>query len=331
MKNKKPSFKKLLRQARLQPQPLPGQGFSKIGMMLFSLPFLAAGLGIIGLSIGAFEGAGIAKELEAFFNQQLWSNPDFWMQKPKKASIRRYALVCVGMIFFLGGLMALFQGLFLRSNKKVKYRGSHSSSPWLTEYPWHQSEAILRKHSSGFISGLMASAIILMFVIIGYEVYLQSGTKIFLIGSLIFAVLIIFAVMSSAIKRSKQKAHYGNIELHYSSFPINLGSEIDCHIRFKQSVQLKDARVVIQCAQEYVQQTSDSNNYVTKSLYTKEIIMPQSELRQSASIHFKLEIPDDINLRTEIKTKLSKFWEVSVYGTSTKNIGFSEKYLIPVY
>lgn len=331
-KNTKTSFKEVIKGSRRLPRPLPNQNSSRFGLMLFSLPFLVAGLGIISLSLGFFEGNGFKTELIHFLNEELWRSAEFWLEQPKKASIRRYALSCVGFIFFLAGAFAFFQSLFSKSPQKSKYRGAHNNSPWLNEYPWHKSEAVKRKSNSGTTGGFIASLVLSLFMVIGYEIYLQSGTKLFFIASILISTLILLGTIKSTIKKSKQRKAYGPIELHYSAFPIQLGSEIDCDIRFKKSVHLKNVKILIQCAEEYWQKTSNnSRSLKTKAVYLKEINLPKEELRPSSVIHFKLEIPDEQKFKTHIKYGKSRFWEVSLIGKNDRNIKFNEKYLIPVY
>ena len=170
-----------------------------------------------------------------------------------------------------------------------------------------------------------------MFLIIGYEIYVESGSKIFMLASGFFTTFILIASITHNIKKSKQKKHFGPIELHYSSFPINLGSEVSYSIRFQKSVHLKEVNMLAQCVEEYYRRNGDNGGYYTRTLFSKEVAIPAEELTQSSAIHFKLEIPNDPNLKTHIKNRDSKFWEIGIVGKNTKGVEFDEKYLVPIY
>jgi hypothetical protein len=252
---------------------------------------------------------------------------------PGKKNAPDALIALIGSFFFLGGLFFVvhgIQGLARRALYKREIT-AQPSQPWLADYHWH-TEGSSFSASRAMISRLAAAIFWYAFLVPFFWVGItQRGTRVFLFGAGLFALVGLFFWVRWA-KMMRDLLHHGNSFLAFDAFPYFPGGSFQARLRAPcHLASIQELTVTLRCVQErYVERgfgNDRSRELVCCELYKDVATFNHDQLIGAASSYLPISfrLPDN-QPATRLSDTPPTYWEIEARGGD-----YEAYFLIPVY
>ncbi len=297
--------------------PISCGNVNGLGAVVFSIPFILAGIWVISLT--GFNPFEYVKE----FEQATW-----WNTKPPKSAIPRWSLACIGLICALGGITVFIRSFsdyhVEKRREKLKKRSPHL--PWQWDYHWNNGQNYSRLKAAWW-NHLVGILIILGFHAVAWSIAYEEKFKgmiiIFPIGISLFTLLIslIFYV---TIRRDL--AH-DRVQIKVEPFPIKLNTTFNVNISGLNNHLIKKIEATLSAVVEsyhYEDRPRNVNCDVIWEWKDKEIIV------HNTSLSFEITLPSEIKLSSKLSERPAQFWELHLYA-ACDGPDLDKRFLLPIY
>ncbi len=275
-------------------------------MAVFSLPFIAAGVAIIGASTG-------------WLPTKVTSNSPVWV-----AGAGGVIFAAVGVLVLCGAIRQM-----LENSRRSGLRRDRPGEPWLADYPWSARSAT--DGNAGIAAGgYFAFAFLQVFLIpFNWWAFLSNQSNFFVVGVVgIFDAVSLF-MLGHAAYHTLRVLKYGTSTLTFHRFPFFLSETVEASFRTSADVrQLKNLVFTLRCIREQVD-TEAVGSGVTMAIFEiwkeERIVEPPS---REIPVSFRL--PAEALYSTELAIVTARYWELEVTGEAP-GVDFGARFLIPVY
>ena len=279
--------------------------------LLFSLPFLAAGIGITLIYTGHFSVP--AKDIHA----PMW------------------VIGVVGAMFFLAGVFLLFHGIDGVKRKRRLKKGKYMAPrhPWLWDYAW-EPLGISENKRKEVINAFVAMVVFILFLspFNWWAFYSGEITPIWLKGVVIVFDLIILFVAYNFLRKLSQYLKYGDSRLRFKEFPFILGNQmvVSLHGAPPQfDVMRMNLRFIEEAYEESGSGRNRSQDVVCYQVYGEEKVL-RSHDAGASKIVMAWQLPEDSEFTTQLSVRPAKFWELEIKA-ETPGVDYESRFLLPIY
>ncbi|MEO8501759.1 MAG: hypothetical protein ABI565_12640 [Vicinamibacteria bacterium] len=285
-------------------------------LVLFALPFIAVGTGVLLASQGVFH-----LEMKS-------SSGPTWM------------LAAFGSVFACAGLGVAWMGIsgMLRARAAANRKEEHPTEPWFWDYPWDT-----RRAESGGLGGALQAFAMFAFLAVflsmfnWWAFFSDEGplpVKLFIGFFDLIAVLVLLGALYSLFQYFK----YGTSRFHFARFPFRPGSSLEGGLEASRRVLgAPSIGLTLRFIEEVTETHGTGKNRSTNTvLYCLHEIKQDLNASQFDSGSSEAEIPITIRLPAgeEYANRLlespRRYWELEVKA-ETPGIDYAARFLIPVY
>ena len=281
--------------------------------VLFGLPFLLAGIGVICAALNLVAGSR--------------KNAPDWL------------IGLIGGFFFSAGAFLIIHGLRGAARHAVYNReaAEHPGEAWLADHHWHR-EGIGFSAFNAMLGRLVAAlawnAFLIPFFWVGLNV--RGMGRMFLVVATLFALIgLIF--WGRWLQMLGELFRFGNTFFVYDEFPYFLGQTFRGRLRSPHHLSsLDELTFTLRCVQEKYVTTGSGQNRTTRvmcfELYNDALTLSRDQLTGLAGG----DIPVDFKLPanqppTFLSAAPPTYWEVQAQGKAHGGADFEAYFLIPVY
>lgn len=286
-------------------------GFS----VVFSLPFILAGLAIILLA------AGVIPAPASSFHAP------------------RFVVGLVGGIFLAAGLLVLVYGIrSMRQTARVKEMlQRHPDEIWLADHPWNVREAqddTLRR-----ASGMFFGAAFLLFFLAPFNwwAFFSNQGNWFVTTVVLFFDAILLIVLGSGVYLLARSLKYGRSTLRFPTFPFFLGENLEAVFHTDRDIGFfRKLSFTLRCIQEQYETRGSGKNrqtvVVCYQLYADSMAIdePGEHRQMGPEMRLSFPLPSGSALATCLRLRPPRYWEIEVKA-DTPGIDFGATFLVPVY
>jgi hypothetical protein len=280
--------------------------------VLFGLPFLLAGVGILSAALNIV---------------QARKNAPAWL------------VALIGGFFFSAGAFLIIHGLRGAARHAACQReaAEHPGEPWLADHHWHPEgfafsafDAMLGR----FVTALAWNAFLIPFFWVGLNV--PGMGRMFLVFASLFA-LIGLVFWGRWLQMLGELFRYGNTFLAYDEFPYFLGLTLRARLRPPHHISALDQLTfTLRCVQEKYVTTGSGQNRTTRvvcfELYQDALTLSRDQLTGLAGgdipVMFKLPANQP---PTFLASAPPTYWEIQAQGKAHGGADFDAYFLVPVY
>lgn len=297
--------------------PISSGNVSGKAAVIFSLPFMAAGLWVIHLT--GFDPLNYSDQ----FNELSW-----WMIKIPKSSVPRWTLACIGLVFFLAGFAIFIKSIKEVQNSKIRKKMQKRSPhlPWKWDYDWKNGKNFSRAKTPWW-NHLIGILIMAGFHAVAWTIAYQEGFKgfvlIFPIGISLFTLLIAL-IFYVTIKRSL--AHK-KVSISLENFPIRLNSNFKVHLHGINNHLIKQIQLKLSAVEE-------SYHYKSKNSKVQCNVKWEWEDEQvdvnSSCQTIEISLPQEVKISSHLSERPATFWELQIYA-KCDGPDLDKRFLLPIY
>ena len=279
--------------------------------ILFSLPFLAAGIGITLVGTGRI--AIPAKDIHA----PLW------------------VIGGVGIVFFLAGVFLLLHGFGgVQRNRRLK-KGKYMAPrrPWMWDYAW-EPLGISENKRKEVINAFVATVVYILFLTpFNWWAFFSGEITLFwLKGMVIVFDWVIVFIAYQFVRKLSQYLKYGDSRLRFKKFPFILGDKmvvslVGAPTQFE--VMTMNLRFIEEAYETSGSGRNRSRNVVCYQIYGEEKVMRSYDAGKS-KIVMEWQLPKDPDFATQLSVRPAKFWELEIQA-ETPGVDYECRFLLPVY
>ena len=285
-------------------------------LILFGMPFIAVGVGVLLLSQGIIP-----------LDESSLHGP-------------RWMLTAFGGVFALAGLSVAWMGIagMLRARAAAKRREEHPAEPWYWDHAWDS-----RRAESGGIGPVIQSFGVFAFLAAFLSMFNwwaffsdDGPLPVKLIVGLfdLIALLVLFGAIYSLFQYFK----YGTSRLHFARFPFRLGHSLEAGLEAnRRLLSAPTIGLTLRFIEEVMEthRTPRHGTSTTTALYCLHEIKQDLSARQFDSGSSEAEIPISIRLpegdyASRLLESPRRYWELEVKA-ETPGIDYAARFLIPVY
>lgn len=288
------------RTPRAKPATSPGC------MAVISLPFIAAGVAIIGAATG-------------------------WLPTKATSDSPAWVMGAGGVIFAAAGVLVLCGAIrqLLENSRKSGLRRARPGEPWLVDYPWSARSATDGNAgiaASGFLAFLFLQVFLIPF---NWWAFFSSHGNFFVIGVVGVFDVVSFFMLGHAGYHALRVLKYGTSTLTFHRFPFFLGETVEASFRTSADVrQLKRLVFTLRCLREQVDAQAVGTG-VTMAIFEiwreERVVEPPS---REIPVSFRL--PAEAHFSTTLAIATPRYWELEVEGEAP-GVDFGARFLLPVY
>jgi hypothetical protein len=239
----------------------------------------------------------------------------------------------IGSFFFFGGLFFVVHGIhgLIRRALYDRQIAAQPSQPWLADYHWHRegfSFSAFQAMMARLAAAIFWYAFLVPFFWVGIT---QRGTRVFLFGAGLFALLGLFFWVRWA-KMLRDLLHHGNSFLAFDAFPYFLGGTFQARLRAPRHLDaLEELTVTLRCVQERYVERGFGNNRSTEvacfELYKDVATFNHEQLIGAASSYLPISfrLPEN-QPTTRLTDTPPTYWEIEARGGD-----YQAYFLIPAY
>lgn len=282
--------------------------------ILFSLPFMGAGVFIFLLAIGIIPA------------------------KPSDFHASRGSIAAIGCFFFLAGFSFLVHGLLsLRQRVRIKgLQSKYGGDIWYADYHWDPRGVkgdSLSKVISMFFSGLGITLVTLLFTWLAFVEIKLLFFKI-VIGIFDFFLLLLWGNWIYLVGRFLK---YGISSLEFHQFPYFLGEKVDVTLKATKKIKgLKEMTAILRCIEERYETRGSGENaksvVVSYQIYADRLAL--NDVKQyefmTLSLPISFNLPEGQEYETALRNRPAKYWELEIKA-QTPGIDYKTSFLLPVY
>ena len=280
--------------------------------VLFGLPFLLAGVGILSAALNIV---------------QTRKNAPGWL------------VGLIGGFFFSAGAFLIIHGLRGAGRHAACQReaAEHPGEPWLADHHWHPEGIAFSACNAmlgRFVTALAWNAFLIPFFWVGLNV--PGMGRIFLVLASLFA-LIGLVFWGRWLQMVGELFRYGNTSLAYDEFPYFLGLTLRARLRPPHHTSALDQLTfTLRCVQEKYVTTGSGQNRTTRvvcfELYQDALTLSRDQLTGLAggdiAVMFKLPANQS---PTFLASAPPTYWEIQAQGKAHGGADFDAYFLVPVY
>jgi hypothetical protein len=274
--------------------------------ILFSLPFIVAGVALTGGGLGLWPLKGEA-------------NAPPWI------------IAATGSVFAAAGLLVFWSGIAqVRENARCAgLLRSRPGEPWLADYPWSARSANDRTLQEA-VGTLVGSAFFALFLApFNWWAFVSSHGNLFVVAVVSLFDLVNLLILGQGAYLLIRHLKYGASTLVFRRFPFFLGDTVDADFRTPADVrQLKRLVFTLRCIREQVDAEAKGSglNLAVYEVWKEERIVepPAREI----PVSFRL--PVEAHFSTELPIVTPRYWELEVTGEAP-GVDFGARFLVPVY
>ena len=279
-----------------------GSGF----LIVFSLPFIAAG--------GALTGAGLG----------------FWPLKGK-ANAPLWIIAAGGSIFALAGLAVLWHGIWqIRDNaRRALLLRTRPSEPWLADHRWSARAATDGNLGQSAGSFFAAAFLALFLAPFNWWAFFSREGNLFVIAVVGIFDVVNLLILGQGVYILIRYLKFGTSTLVFRRFPFFLGDTVEADFRTSADMrQLKRLVFTLRCLREQVDAEAKGTglNLAVFEIWKEErVVEPPS---REIPVSFRL--PAEAHFSTELPIVTPRYWELEVTGEAP-GVDFGAQFLLPVY
>ncbi|KAF0245768.1 MAG: hypothetical protein FD180_1307 [Planctomycetota bacterium] len=294
-------------ETRLKGRPTRGHDRAHSGcLVVFSLPFVAAGVAISGAGLG------------------------FWPLK-SKADAPMWVVTSGGAIFAVAGLLVLWRGIWQMwdSARRRTILRTRPGEPWLADHTW-SARCATDGNVAQCVGAFCGAAFLFVFLLpFNWWAFFSREGNFFVIGIVgIFDAcnLLAFGMGLYYVARLWK---FGAATLVFHRFPFFLGDTMEATFRTSADVRsLKRLVFTLRCLREQVDAEAKGSglNLAVFEIWKEErtVEPPTREI----PVSFRL--PSEAHYSTELQIVTPRYWELEVTGEAP-GVDFGAKFLVPVY
>jgi hypothetical protein len=277
--------------------------------VIFGLPFLAAGLVVMGLPFGYFG------------DQSARMHAPGWV------------IVLCGALFATAGVFMTANGLLslgVRA-RTARFRAKFPTEPWAWDHPWNP-EGWRDSGVRGLLSGMM-------FVVFWWGLLIPFNYLTFVRGVVPFPfnlVIVLFDLVAIAILGHwlyglLRLLKYRTSELRFTEFPYRLGRPLDAIlVRRGPLATIPELTATLRCVQEAYEIRGTGRNrshvVVCYELWSERLTIDELP---GADFHLRFTPPVD-GQPTRLSERPARYWEIEV-GAETPGVDYLARFLVPLY
>jgi hypothetical protein len=284
-------------------------------LIAFALPFIAVGVFVFLLSIGALP-----------IQPETSNDAPLWM------------LTAFGGVFAMAGLGLAWAGAagMARARSARIRKEEHPLEPWYWDHPWDSKGA-----TSGGIGSALQTFLTFLFLeaflsIFHWWAFFSPERIIPLIILVGLFDLIALAILWGAFYQLFQFFKYGSSRLHFARFPFRPGDSVEAGLEVSRKIGAAPAiSLVLRYIEEVMETTgSGKNRSTTQVLYclhevTKELSAGQFDAGSDLEIPISIRLPAG-DLSNRLLDTPRRYWELEVKA-ETPGIDYEARFLLPVY
>ena len=306
------------RQPLLGHQPR-GIGASSVAgggcLLLFGVPFIAAGIFIAALASGRVGDSGDLSEL------------------PRPLPYLIAAIFGLpGLFVSLTGARAMVRALALRS--KVQ---AHPEEPWAYEFSWTREG--VREAPRTTLLGQLGLALFLSIFLTPFNYFVffspEEQAPFFAKAIVVLFDLILVLVVVGVLYTIVQRARFGFSSVAFDSFPYFLGGRLSARLQPGLGIGRFDKMTLtLRCIEE-VTETVRHGNKTTTSTRCEQVWSDSIEMAQGGSlgsdpIPFWFDLPSGEGLTTQLSASPSRYWELEAKA-ERPGVDYLATFLLPIY
>jgi hypothetical protein len=281
--------------------------------VLFGLPFLLAGIGVICAAANVVHSSR--------------KNAPDWL------------VGLIGCFFFAAGAFLIIHGLRGAARQAVHKReaAEHPGEAWLADHHWHRDGVGFSAFSTmlgRLVAALGWNAFLIPFFWVGLKVH--GPGRMFLVFATLFALIgLIF--WGRWLQMLGEVVRYGNTFFVYDEFPYFLGQTFHGRLRAPHHISaLDELTFTLRCVQEKYVTTGCGQNRTTSvmcfELYKDAVALSRDQLTGLAGgdipVEFKLPASQQ---PTVLSATPPTYWEVQAQGKARSGADFEAYFLVPIY
>lgn len=283
-----------------------------LGSLLFGLPFMAAGIATILVSMGR-------------------------LVPPSSVHAPKEIIALIGGLFFFIGAMLEINGLRdgLHRIRIPRLSERHPDEPWLWDYPWNPQGAKDRGKGN-FLKGVVGAVIWVGILVPFNWISFFSTEKLWGFGIItgLFDLIFLF-ILGQVFLAFFQRVRFGSSFLRFNGFPFFLGERIDTMLDDARRLEgMRSLTLTLRCVQEVVETRGSGRNrrqeVVCYGIYEDSRIVSSEEAGAESGeivISFPLPVGD---FSTRLRDDSPRYWELAVKA-ALRGIDYSATFLLPVY
>jgi hypothetical protein len=252
---------------------------------------------------------------------------------PGKKNAPNALIGLIGSFFFLGGLFFVVHGIhgLIRRALYQRQIAAQPAQPWLADYHWHREGSSFSAFQA-MVSRLAAAIFWYAFLVPFFWVGItQPGTRVFLFGAGLFALVGLFFWVRWA-KMMRDFLHHGNSFLVFDSFPYIPCRPFQARLRAPRHLDsIEELTVTLRCVQEKYVERGFGNNRSTEvvcfELYRDVATFNHEQLVGAAHSYLPISfrLPDN-QPTNHLADTPPTYWEIEARGGD-----YEAYFLIPVY
>ncbi len=281
--------------------------------LLFGLPFLIAGLAILGISGGFIE------------------------VDPGSVHAPMWVIGAAGSMFFFAGIALITNGIQGIKRQKIVKEGirSSKSTPWDWDYP-EDSHGVSEKKGKQVLNYFVAALAFVVFLApFNWWAFVSdesNGMIIFVVG---FFDLIILFVIGHFFYNLIQYFRFGSSFLQFHRFPFYLGDSLSAVLLgMPKGTQIDMIRLHLRFIEERYETSGSGRNrtqrVVPYQLYGDTRKISGSELDDRGELNIEWQLPPDENFESEMSRRPACYWELDI-DAELPGVNYHARFLLPVY
>ncbi len=286
-------------------------------MLLFSLPFLGAGIGIIVL--GAYN-----------------------LQSLKDEDVPPSVVIAFGAMFAAAGLFLSINALagIFRTGRQKRLLTDRPGEPWFADYPWDsQGTRDANPSEIGkrllFLLGFCGIISVVQYIFIRMSFgFAGFGTWILLFATPLFLIFDVVAIclIVGWVRKVGQHIRFGRSYLRFLQFPFFLGDPLEVAFALPSALGRCER---IKCTLRFVEEVSERDEddvggicfYQTYA--DTQMIDLDRPMGMGEEIPIRFDLPEG-EYPNRLNESLRKHWELEIAASET-DLKFDARFLLPVY
>jgi len=294
-----------------QPRGVPMAGSGKGGWVLavFSLPFIAVGIGVVYASLtGAIP-----------------SQPNGF--PPLVAT-------AFGASFFIAGLMLFIQGIrSLRANSQASTQRLAGRPAWEYDFAWNP-QCIQDDSSRGWLGAFFFAGFMFIFLVpFNFWAFFSKQGNFFVVIIVSIFDLINAGIFLYACYVLLRHLKYGTATLHFDRFPYVPGEPFSASFSTARSIgRFRSITFILRCIEEHQEHSDDSTKTVFRQIYADTLELKEEGVHESSGQRLPISFPlPGGDYGTGLSTRvIPRYWELEI-AADTPGVDFNARFLVPVY
>lgn len=280
--------------------------------VVFGLPFLVAGLGIL----------AVAGDVVAV--------------QPGSKNAPDWVIGLAGGVFALAGLGIIGSGVAgMRRQAAMEERArKYSDQRWRIDYPW--DERVLADRAAGGFGRSLGMAVFLAIFLgpFNYWAFLSDESEPMVVGIVSLFDLFLLGAIAYAVYTLIRKFRYGASRLVPRSWPGVLGETFEAELQVDAPIPGRELEVTLRYVEEAVETRGSGDNrsqqVVAYELYRRVARLPLAGSTRQTRVSLQLPLPDDPEKDNQLARSPPRYWMLDV-AAETPGVDYFAQFLLPIY